>query len=438
MTVKVRSIERATIHRMRTAVPAVLFLFSATLAAQPANVPAEYRGMVVQIEKTLRALDRRVPKVSGPPPIYAAELLPANGNRGEQLLEPKTIEGVKIWLDRFQQLRIQGVVFAVPYPLLMHSYPRSAEYISFFREVVKEARKRQMTVEIESAVIFANSPFSPVRWDYSKITVERLMGERHEMIATIVRELAPDYLDLGAEPDTEARLTGLRELNDPLRYAQFVGGIIRGIHRGRTKIGAGFGTWSKPEFVRRQTELPLDFISLHIYPISTQTLANAIEGCRIARQHGKEILIDEAWLYKMRPGEVSDIASNAKVFARDAFSFWAPLDQRFLRFISDFARAERVRLISPFWSTFFFAYLDYDSRLAQLPYPELVKELNTIAARAVIDGRFSDTGKFYRDLIKRGAGVPPAASARLARSLTLAGRDARPVRPGRPLSVSRP
>ncbi len=385
---------------MRTA--AVLLLLCATLQAQPAGVPAEYRGMYKQMERTLRTLDRRLKNVSGPSPIYAAELLPANGNRGEQLLEPKTIEGVKVWLDRFQQLRIQGVVFAVPYPLLMRSYPRSAEYVAFFREVVEESRKRRMTVEIESAVIFANSPFSPVQWDYSNLTMERLTRDRHEMIATIVRELAPDYLDLGAEPDTEARLTGLRELNDPAGYARFVGAIIRGIDRGKTKIGAGFGTWSKPDFVRYQAELPLDFISLHIYPLSTQVLANAVEGCRIARQHGKEILIDEAWLYKMQRGEVSDIASNAKVFARDSFSFWAPLDQRFLRFVSDFARAERVRLVSPFWSTFFFAQLHYDKRLAQLPYPELVKELNTVAARAVMDGRFSDTGKFYRNLIAAG------------------------------------
>lgn len=384
---------------MRVAVASVLLLASVAAQAQPANVPAEYRAMYSQLDKTLRALDRRIPKRSGPKPIYAAELLPANGNRGEQLLDPKTIGGVKVWLDRFQELGIQGAVFAVPYPLLMRSYPRSTEYVSFFRQVVDEARKRQMTVEIESAVIFANSPFSPVQWDYSNLTVDRLIRERQEMITTIVRELAPDYLDLGAEPDTEARLTGLRELNDPVCYAQFVGAIIRGIDRGKTKIGAGFGTWSKPDFVRREAELPLDFIALHIYPLSVQTLENAIEGCRIARQYGKEIVIDEAWLYKMRPGEITDIASNAKVFARDSFSFWAPLDQRFLRLVSDFARAEGIRLVSPFWTTFFFAYVDYDPRLERLPYPQLVKEVNTIAARAVVEDRFSETGKFYGRLI---------------------------------------
>ncbi len=386
---------------MRSAVFVSLLLIPGAAYAQPASVPAEYRAMVSEIDKTLRPLERQYQKAAraGRRPVYAAELLPANGNRGVELLDLHALQGTRVWLTRFAQLGIRGVVFAVPYPLLMRTYPGSSMYLNFYRSVVSEARARGMTVEIESSVVFANSPFSPVRWDYSKSSVEQLMRDRREMIATIVRELAPDYLDIGAEPDTEARLTGKRELNDPARYAQYLAGILSGLDRRKTKIGAGVGTWSSPDFVSREVFLPLDFIALHMYPVSAQTFANAAEVCRIAKQAKKEVIIDEAWLYKAMPGEVRDIASNARIFARDAFSFWAPLDQRYLRLISDFARAQRISFVSPFWSTYFFSYLDYDAGAAQLPYSDLMREVNSRASRSVMDARFSDTGVFYHDLI---------------------------------------
>ena len=369
------------------------------LPAPPPPVPPEYRALYDQIDKALRPLEKRLVRARGPLPIYAAELLPANGNRGYVLLDQHTLATTRIWLDRFAQLGIRGVVFAVPYPLLLRSYPQSKLYVSFYRNVVAEVRRRGMTVEIESAVVFANTPFSSVRWDYSNLTLERLTRERREMISTIIEQIAPDYLDLGAEPDTEARLTGLRELNDPARYADHIAALIKGIDRKKTKIGAGFGTWSNPEFARREAELPIDFIALHIYPVDAQAFANAAEGCRIAREKKKEILLDEAWLYKANPGEVTNIASNAKVFARDAFSFWAPLDQRFLRLISNFARAEKIKLVSPVWSTYFFSYIDYDTGVSQLPYADLVQLVNSTATRSVMNGRFSETGVAYHDLI---------------------------------------
>ena len=386
---------------MRSAVFVSLLLIQGVAYAQPASVPAEYRAMVSQFDKTLRPLEKQFQKAAraGRRPLYAAELLPANGNRGVELLDLHALQGTRVWLTRFAQLGIRGVVFAVPYPLLMRTYPGSSMYLNFYRRVVSEARGRGMTVEIESSVVFATSPFPPVGWDYSKSSVEQLMRDRREMIGTIVRELAPDYLDIGAEPDTEARLTGKRELNDPARYAQYLAGILSGLDRGKTKIGAGVGTWSSPDFVSREVFLPLDFIALHMYPVSAQTFANAAEVCRIAKQAKKEVIIDEAWLYKAMPGEVTDIASNAKIFARDAFSFWAPLDQRYLRLISDFARAQRISFVSPFWSTYFFSYLDYDAGTATLPYSDLMREVNSRASRSVMDARFSDTGVFYHDLI---------------------------------------
>ena len=48
------------------------------------------------------------------------------------------------------------------------------------------------------------------------------------MVSAIIRDLDPDYIDIGSEPDTEAALTGLSELNDPLRYTEYVRYVLTG------------------------------------------------------------------------------------------------------------------------------------------------------------------------------------------------------------------
>jgi hypothetical protein len=371
-------------------------------AVQPPSIPAEYRDLYAQLTSQLAAAEAQVapmhPELQ-PPPLYATELLPANGNRGADLLRSGTIDGVRLYLDRLQLLGVQGVVFAVPYPLLLDRYPNSAQYVDFYRQVMAELRKRGMTVDIESSVVFANSPFSSIAWDYSKTTFAQFVQDRHSMAATIVSQLAPDYLDLGGEPDTEAKLTGFTQLNTPAVWAQTTAQIIQGIDRGSTKIGVGIGTWSNVAFVDAESALPIDFIALHIYPIDATSISTAFQAASIARGRGKSVILDEAWLFKARPGESGNIAADATVFGRDAFSFFAPLDQRFLRWIDDFARAEHVAFVSPFWSTYFFAYIPYADAASSLPYSDIVQQVNAAASQNILRGVFSATGKSYGGLI---------------------------------------
>lgn len=388
----------------------VLFVAAAAQAAprrravqHPVGIPPAYADLYALLSAQLDAAEAQVRPLHpelGKPPVYAAELIPANANRGPALLQPGVIEGVRLFLDRFQQLGIRGVVFPVGYPMLLDRFPRSAEYLQFYKQVVTEARKRGMTVEIESSVMFANTPFSPITWDYASTPFNQFVQERHDMTARIVAELGPDYLDLGAEPDTEASLTGYTVLNSPSVWSQYIAAVIRGIDRRSTRLGAGVGTWNTVRFVEVESELPLDFIALHIYPIDSSSMATAFQAADIIRSHGKEIVIDEAWLYKMRPGELTSIAGNTVVFARDSLSFFTPLDQRFLRFLDDFARTQNVALISPFWTTFFFAYQPWAPGFEALSYDQVVAQVNVLAAANVQRGQFSATGYSYSSLIK--------------------------------------
>ena len=363
----------------------------------PSPIPDSYRSLYQQLQNNLNAAQAQIDPFqaqSMKPPLYAAELLPANGNRGTDLLQPGVMTGVTTYLDRLKQLGIRGVVFPVGYPLLLDRFPNSAQYLDFYKQVVAEAHKRGMVVDIESSVVFANSPFSSITWDYSQTTYDQFLVDRHTMAQRICSQIVPDYLDLGAEPDTEARLTGYTQLDTPAGWSNAISHIIDGLVRTSTKIGTGAGTWDT-RFVELETALRIDFISMHIYPVDPVSIANAFQLAAVARAHGKAIVMDEAWLFKARSNESVTIAADTKIFQRDSYSFFVPLDQQFLNFLDDFCRVQGVSFVSPFWSSLFFSYIPYNATTATLSYPDTVLQVNTAAAANIQSGRYSTTGSYW-------------------------------------------
>lgn len=372
-------------------------------AAPPASVPAAYRTLYKVLETDLDRFDRYLAtRPSKDRPIaFASELSTANGNRGPDLIKPRAIDGVRLELDRLAGLGVKGVTIAVSYPLLLETFPRSEEYLAFYQSVMKECRERGMKVDIEAGVVFSNTPFSPFTYDFSTLTFERWKTELRTFSATILRELAPDYLNLGSEPDTSATLTGLEELNDPDRYVELINFVLAGVDRRKTLIGAGSGTWSTPENVRRlASQTSVDFISLHLYPVWPSALENAAVMAQIATQHGKRVIVDEAWLYKTVRGEGSGpIAATADIFRRDMYSFWSPLDQKFLATLVNFARVEGVEFISPFWSLYYYSYIQYTPALESKSYQEHLELHYPGVLENMIAGRLSPTGARWKALI---------------------------------------
>ncbi len=214
--------------------------------------------------------------------IFGAELLPANSNRGSDLLNPGVIQGVVLYLDRLKELGVQGVTMPLGYPLYTPTFPRYQEYVQFYKMVVQEIRKREMELDIESSVLFGNTIFSAVKVDYSGLTFDQFKTQRKEMIATIIQDLPPDYLNMGAEPDTEYELTGFKEFNSPEQYTAYLNYVLNGLDRSTTKIGAGIGTWGNMAYVQSfATNTNLDFISMHVYPIVGQASMDQIfDNCR--------------------------------------------------------------------------------------------------------------------------------------------------------------
>lgn len=402
---------------MKTYLVSSLFLFSLLLipsasafsGVSQAQVPPEYQELYSTLKSSMDSFNTTLAAM-GPgtgSPIFGAELLPANANRGDALLSPNTIQAVTLYLDRLKELGVGGVTFPVGYPLYTPNFPNYQAYVQFYKQVVQEVRKRGMVVEIESSVLFANTPFSPIAFDYSKVTFQDFELQRKQMIAALIQDLQPDYLDLGAEPDTQYKLTGFTEFNSPDSYTTYVNYILNGLNRGSTKVGAGSGTWVNDGYVQSlAANTSLDFIALHVYPVVGPTLQRILAFSDIAKQHGKRVIMDEAWLYKAGTLVSQSLATNIDVFRNDVFSFWAPLDQEFLAAMVNSAKVGGIDYVSPFWTTQFFGYVDYNSDTAALSYQDLAAALGKVASQNILSDQFSSTGLFYAQL----AGIRSATS----------------------------
>lgn len=370
---------------------------------KPAPVPGEYRKLYTAVDEDLGDFDRRLDaaaKGEGKAVVFGAGLPSADSVRGRALLKSGVIEDVIGYLDQLKDIGVQGVTVSIGYPLYTPGFPGYGEYVSFYKEVAREVKKRDMKLCVEAGVVFANTSYSDVRASHASLTFERYKAEKKQMASAIIRDMDPDYLDVGSEPDTEAMLTGLSELNDPLRYAEYVRYVIDGLGRGKARIAAGMGSWANVAFATSLARFTgIDVLAIHVYPVAGRAPENALAMADIARQHGKGVIVDEAWLaksdrYVSRGGE-----AWAELYRRNNFSFFAPLDRKFLGIMAKFARAKGVEYISPSRSDYFFAYVDYDEKSADLPYRDIQSIAERAAGTGVREGKLTSTGRHYWVLI---------------------------------------
>jgi len=332
--------------------------------------------------------------------VFAAELLPANGNRGDALLQPTTLAGVKLYLDRLQELGVQGVSVAISYPLLRPDFPRSAEYLKFFQGVAQEVHGRGLKLLVESGPVFPDPEYSRLQVDFSGLTTETYFQSKRDQLLLIAREVRPDYLAISGEPTTEQRLTGLSL--PPAEYAAFAQETADAIDRSTgILVGAGAGTWEDPAYVQAFVgDASLDFINLHVYPLRSpydDYLQRAVDWAELATASGKKLVMGESWLYKASDAEVGK--PYQEIFPRDVFSFWEPLDTRFIGAMADLAQYQRFDYVSLFWANYLFAYIDYDETPKGLSAVQLMASANQAASDSILADTFSETGLALQQLL---------------------------------------
>jgi hypothetical protein len=361
--------------------PATTAPYTGTTPEELPPVPAEYQGLYTELEAELAHFEGTLnPKWdhSQGQTIMATELAYANGNVGETLLNANSMGNNRLLLDRLQAIGVKGVVVAVKYPLLKPDFPRSAEYLQFFKDIVAECHRRGITVLVECGAVFAGTPYSPLQVDWSGYTTATFLQGLQDELVLIAREIKPDYLTLANEPVTEEGLTGL--IITPVVWRDFISSTMGKIDRsGGILLGAGTGTWENPAYINTIIGMPgLDYIDLHIYPLNKDgaLLERGLNYAMQTRAAGQRVTMSEAWLWKASAQELGNgLGDPEKAMNRDVYSFWYPLDARYIQDIMDLADATNMDFVSFFWTRYFFAYLDYGQtphNLTTLQYNRLI------------------------------------------------------------------
>ena len=398
---------RATGKPSVTAPPVTFEVTDSPPPAPPPDREHLYRVLSGQLDDYQKVVDDAPPAVLHPRggSVLGAHLVVANANRGDQLLIPATLQSIDVFLDRFQQVGMSGITLTISNPMLLDRFPRHDEYLRFWTHVADKVHARGMTLAVEENVIFGNTPFTTVKPDFAGMTLDRFSSEQRQQAQRIIDDLHPQYLSVLNEPDTFAHNLGLPALNTVGNTTKVVQDILSGLDRKGTKVGAGTGTWSSQAYVDALlADTSIDFVSMHIYPLTPAVLQNLDHAVDATARAGREFVLDEAWLYKADPNELgaqSNVAAAAEFFRRDAFSFWQPLDERFLAETVRYVQSRGVAYLSPFWSGLFFGYLDHSAQTSDLAYATNAKALARIQYQNVQSATLSETGDSYRRLLAR-------------------------------------
>jgi hypothetical protein len=367
-------------------------------------VPGKFRKLYDELAATLDRFESSLrPARRGRGVVLGGEVLPANAHRGEGLFkDPTALEGSLLFIDRLKDLGAGGVSLSVSYPMLTDRDPNAERYWSFYERLAGEIEKRGLKLHVKTGPIFPSREFTEVKVDYSKLDAPTYFRERARMSQQIAQRLRPDYLSIGNEPSAEMQILKIKFT--PEDYTRYLADTLRGMKRAGVLVGAGAGNWDSTDYVRRFARTDLDYIDIHVYPLASgreNYLDRAVEMARIGRDAGKRVIIGEAWLYKASPRALNRNPTAASVFANDVYSFWAPLDSRFLEALLRMSRAEGVEYVSPFWTKYLFGYLEFGRTGLIFGTPRaLSRRADQHMVQELVAGRVTPTAEAYRRLAR--------------------------------------
>lgn len=388
-----------------------------TLTAQA--VPPSYADLYAALSSRLASFETTVAtRWNGTRSnvAFSAELLTANANRGTALLNASAYSGVQLELSRYAAMGLKAVTVSLGFPILDPAFfANVSEYqgfLAFYKRLAADVHADGMKLVIDAAVLFPTYADLPVAAYYANLTYAEYIQRRVAMTVLTARELAPDWLAFGEEPDTEQSITG-QPVNSPTAYTAFANAVTANVTAAglTVPIGAGVGTWHpawRGFAAAYAANTSLAFVDVHVYPVNYDLLTRLWDIADLVHAGGKAVGIGEAWLYKARDSELSSGVYFDSIFQRDAYDFWAPLDGRFLADLVNYSHAESLAFLSPYWSKFLHAYLSY-ATAASMTYAQETQASNYAAYQAMLAGRLSPSGTTYVAAIN---GFPPAEPPR--------------------------
>jgi len=378
-----------------------------TTVPAPPSVPAGYLGTYNVLQTQLPAFSALSAGRGATAPgstVISSALEPADGNvMRPGILQTNSLDSSTTMVHRMKAIGETGVTIQVSFPLLVPSFPDSAEYTTYYQDIAQVVRQEGMTLTVEENPLFGNISTLPVSSYYAGLTLQSYGVADHQMAETIINDLHPAYLSILTEPDTYTALfhnPGIN-LNSAASGVQFVNTVMNGLQKDGTLVGAGTGTWTDPSYDQMMlAQTAIDYVDLHLYPIAQVDLNNMIRQVAAAAATHKPLIMSECWLYKEgTDGSPLDGPKAAPTEQKvGTYSFWEPLDEQFLTAVVHYARANKFLVVSPFSTLNFFAYQTFTPALYAETSTEVRSSFVHLVSAAMVSGQLSAVGQAYQRL----------------------------------------
>jgi hypothetical protein len=404
-----------------------LILTAGSLSAQNPPVPALYQDLYDTLTTQIAGFDAAVNagwNGSSYPYLDAPQLAAADSSQYTTLLGTNFYAyGVLTQLDELKALGANAVTVHIDFPLFYQPFYTYVgqpalyqQFVTFYQQLAQDIRARGMKLVVEADFPMPLTGTTTGQFQsYSKtLTWQEYMTGRAAQALAVAQLIQPNYMTVLTEPDTEATDSGQTTVNSVTGATQLVQQVLTTLQQAGVKniqIGAGAGTWiaNYMQYVQSFSGLPLNFVDMHIYPINESYFTNAITAAQTIHAAGKQVGMSECWDYKVRNNELG-VLDMSTLFARDPFSFWAPIDTAFLQAIVNFAKYQQFAFISPFWVSYLFAYLDYDT-YGSLALNTILTDSYSAASNANLIGAFTSTGHAWESQNIARDTTPPATPA---------------------------
>ena len=377
-----------------------------------AQAPAVYQDLYTQLNRDVTDFHDAVRSSwdgSTFPVVFSGQLTDANCNNGPSLLQPASFTLIQNEILLLKAVGVKAVSVEVSYPMLDANFFNSigqpqyqAQFTAFYANVAAAIRTQGLQVIVESQSMIPTGLQS--KWGsglqnyYPTLTTfDAYESARAQTAALVAQTMRPDYFVLQEEPDTEANQTAQASAGTVAGSTSMLNGTITAVRQANIpgmKVGAGFGTWLQQyqlfansftrrhcgEVVNGQTQpciaQPLDFLDIHLFPITEQTVdcspppspkpcsapnfwQNAMTVVSTAKAAQIPMTISQTWLRKVRDNEWLQINGDIQE-AREAYSFWSPLDLAFLQTVHDLANSAHMLFVVPFNTQSDSAYLTWN------------------------------------------------------------------------------
>lgn len=367
----------------------------------PDYVPESYRPLYAELESELSLLNPVFEKLWGTKTgatAFGVELPETAGHRAGRLPGDDRLSSAAMTLDRLKALGVKIVCLNVLYPSLTRDLPQSPMYRDFFRGLAGEIRDRGFLLVVAIGVMSREPELAVLPESTAGLNRARFNSGLREMAETILADLRPDYLTVLSEPDAVARSTGLPF--PPAEFAASVRHVVQGLDAGAVKLGAGAGTWTALDYLKALGAIPeLHYLDLHIHPVRYGFASDrVIQAADVARARGKKISIGAAWLQKESSREFGRLG-RAETLAREVFSFWQPLDRRFVETVVGIAHTLDAEFCAFSRPQYFFSTLEHTEEASRLSRLQLLQLAEAQAAARIVAGTLTPSGKRFRELI---------------------------------------